>query len=319
MKGCCPIRSDTFDRSVSFTFYREWAEMAEAIEEDYGKEGTADYLKAIINYALYEEEPEMNVPIKYFWPQLKEKIDASQEHRAKGFGGENKELTEQILQYKQEHPEATQRDIANALKCSTGKVNKVLKEVPDTSTRTPTNTKTITPTLTTVNVNVNTDGDEEGREEEKDEEENGKKKTGKTLEDLTIDEIEAIKDELEFGTKYPDIINKYHLKYGFQFKHFTENCDARIRELNTQANQDYYEKLYVYWNCDEYTITGLFKHFPQYTPKQIVEFIDKNQEYTIDNYEIKYPTDKDKKGKRYPAFLNEGLDEWYKQEKEDVA
>ena len=141
-----------FDRSIAFTFYAEWHEMAKEIEEDYGKEVVADFYNAIIEYALFEVEPEKKAPLKYFWAQLKEKIDASQAHRAKGFG-ENVELNEKILQYKQENPEATYRMIAEAVGCSVGKISKVLGRGSNSTTATSTNT--ITPTTTTTTVNMN--------------------------------------------------------------------------------------------------------------------------------------------------------------------
>lgn len=138
-----------FDRSVAFTFYKEWKQDADTIEEDFGAEVKAAYYDAIINYALFEIEPEMKAPIKYFWNSIKEKIDASQKNRSKGFGADT-DLSQQIIDYKAANPTASQRNIAEAVNCSVGKVNKVLN--------TPTNIiiSTDTNTNTTMNVNVNT-------------------------------------------------------------------------------------------------------------------------------------------------------------------
>lgn len=142
-----------FDRSKAFTFYGEWAEMAREILNDYGKEIVADFFLAITNYALYEIEPEeKKAPLKYFWPQLKEKIDASQEHRSRGFSKEDKELTNSIIKYKTENPNATYREIVSAVGCSLGKVSKVLSSI--TPTITPTSTTTSTSTTTTTNMNI---------------------------------------------------------------------------------------------------------------------------------------------------------------------
>ena len=71
-----------FDRSVAFTFYKEWKQDADNIEEDFGAEVKAAYYDAIINYALFEIEPEMKATIKYFWNSIKEKIDTSQNNRS---------------------------------------------------------------------------------------------------------------------------------------------------------------------------------------------------------------------------------------------
>ena len=139
--------NNVFDRSVAFTFYKEWKEDADTIEEDFGAEGKAKFYDAIINYALFEVEPEMKAPIKYFWNTIKEKIDASQKNRSKGFR-EDTGMTQKVIDYKQQNPEASVRDVAKAVGCSIGKVSKSLNSTP-ISTSTTTNTTT----NTTMNVN----------------------------------------------------------------------------------------------------------------------------------------------------------------------
>ena len=139
--------NNVFDRSVAFTFYKEWKEDADTIEEDFGAEGKAKFYDAIINYALFEVEPEMKAPIKYFWNTIKEKIDASQKNRSKGFR-EDTVMTQKVIDYKQQNPEASVRDVAKAVGCSIGKVSKSLNSTP-ISTSTTTNTTT----NTTMNVN----------------------------------------------------------------------------------------------------------------------------------------------------------------------
>lgn len=146
-----------FDRSIAFTFYKEWKEDADMIEEDYGYEGKAKFYDAIIDYALYEIEPEMRPPVKYFWNTIKEKIDASQEHRSRGFSKADTETADKIISYKNDHPEASQREIADAVGCSLGKVNKTLKSEVSTNNINTSITNTIATTSTTVNMNVNTD------------------------------------------------------------------------------------------------------------------------------------------------------------------
>ena len=145
--------NNVFDRSVAFTFYKEWKEDADTIEEDFGAEGKAKFYDAIINYALFEVEPEMKAPIKYFWNTIKEKIDASQKNRSKGFR-EDTGMTQKVIDYKQQNPEASVRDVAKAVGCSIGKVSKSLNSTPIS---TSTTTNTTTNTNTTMNVNsVNT-------------------------------------------------------------------------------------------------------------------------------------------------------------------
>ena len=153
--------NNVFDRSVAFTFYKEWKEDADTIEEDFGAEGKAKFYDAIINYALFEVEPEMKAPIKYFWNTIKEKIDASQKNRSKGFR-EDTVMTQKVIDYKQQNPEASVRDVAKAVGCSIGKVSKSLNSTPistSTTITTPTSTTITTPTSTTTNttttMNVN--------------------------------------------------------------------------------------------------------------------------------------------------------------------
>ena len=141
--------NNVFDRSVAFTFYKEWKEDADTIEEDFGAEGKAKFYDAIINYALFEVEPEMKAPIKYFWNTIKEKIDASQKNRSKGFR-EDTVMTQKVIDYKKQNPEASVRDVAKAVGCSIGKVSNSLNSIPIS---TSTTTNTTTNTNTTMNVN----------------------------------------------------------------------------------------------------------------------------------------------------------------------
>lgn len=206
-----------FDRSVAFTFYKEWKQDADTIEEDFGSEGKAAYYDAIANYALFEIEPEMKAPIKYFWSSIKERIDASQSHRAKGFAKEDVELTQKIVQYKEEHPDASQRDIAEALDCSVGKVNKALKsasiDIPiDINIPTP------IPTPTTVNVNVNA---HESQTEEKE------KRTyiRSLLESMNCEQLATIKEVYKSGMKYKEIAEMYSIPY-FNAEEFERIYDS---------------------------------------------------------------------------------------------
>lgn len=215
-----------FDRSVAFTFYREWKEDADAIEEDYGFEGKAKFYDSVIEYALFEIEPEMKPPIKYFWKTIKEKIDASQMHRARGFSKEDTELTEKIKQYKADNPNATQREIASALKCSVGKINKVLKD------STSINTPTITDTSTSTNMNVNVNAHDSQKEE---------KRVGikELLESMNCDQLSTIKQLYDEHTSYKEIAEMYGLAY-FDSAQFVELYDKTYQE---QYNSEHAEEI----------------------------------------------------------------------------
>ena len=59
-----------------FIFFNDYRETAKEIEEEYGKEAVADYYNAIIDYALYGNEPKLDKGLlKYVWCITKEKID----------------------------------------------------------------------------------------------------------------------------------------------------------------------------------------------------------------------------------------------------
>lgn len=116
-----------FDRSVCFTFFESYLEGADKIADVQGKEFSYDYLTAIIRYALYQEESKDPI-INAMVSALKNTIDANQKKRASGFTKENTEQTKAIITYYQEHPEATEREVAEAVGCSNGKVNKVKRE-----------------------------------------------------------------------------------------------------------------------------------------------------------------------------------------------
>lgn len=223
MEGLIMENNKEFDRSIAFTFYAEWAQDAANIEDDYGLEGYALFCKAIINYALYETEIDAvkKPPIKYFWNTIKEKIDASQAHRARGFTKEDTELTEKIRQYKSDNPKASQREIAEVFSCSVGKVNKALKDSTNTSTTNSTFTTTDTTTTTSVNVNVNTH-----REQSKTEKEEEKKRDLESvLRNLSCSDLEVIKKMISDRVPYTKIATKYGISY-FDAERFNEIYDS---------------------------------------------------------------------------------------------
>lgn len=143
-------KENMFKRNVCFTFFEDYRLTAKDLEADFGKEVVADYYNAIIDYALYGNEPDLKGTLKYIWHTTKSTIDKSIERRSNGFTRENTKQTEIIKDYKKNHPDATQREIAEATGISIGKVNKVLKNNKDdnsnSNTITNSNTNTITNT-----------------------------------------------------------------------------------------------------------------------------------------------------------------------------
>ena len=293
-------KEKVFDRSVAFTFYKEWKQDADTIEEDFGAEVKAAYYDAIINYALFEIEPEMKAPIKYFWNSIKEKIDASQKNRSKGFR-EDTEMTQKIINYKASNPTASQRTIAEAVGCSAGKVNKVL------NTNTTTNTSTSTTTTMNVNVNTHAQDEEEKRE----------------IEDLQEKELQSIKQDYKGHMSYNDIKQKYNLKA--ITKKQLENIDALLlakqqeRQKAERAKNDalYAEHKSIMDYIGSTSITAL-NNCLDYVGLDITaftDFADKHQEYSFDSYNAKrdafgYHQDCDGKmvcNMLYKDYLQQGI------------
>ena len=125
-----------FDRSVCFSFFGDYKQTADEIEKECGMEAALTYYKALSNYALYDEEPALTGIVKILWPTTKTTIDSSIKRRRSGFG-EDTDKSEEILQYKRDNPDATQRVIADAVGCSLGKVNKVLNNTDADSDASP--------------------------------------------------------------------------------------------------------------------------------------------------------------------------------------
>ena len=88
-----------------------------------------EYYEAVIDYGLYAKPIDNNL-LLYVGDTLLETIDSSQEKRSRAFN-ENMTVTLSILELKRDHPEYSQNQIAQELKTSKGKVNKVLTKYRD--------------------------------------------------------------------------------------------------------------------------------------------------------------------------------------------
>ena len=118
-----------FDRTVCFTVFREWVETIQYMAETNPQQALDAFL-VLSNFCLYGEEPaaESN-PWGVAWPVVSAEARRSISNRRRGFGTEDTVLTDAIKAYRIAHPEATQRAIADALHCSLGKVNGVLRSL----------------------------------------------------------------------------------------------------------------------------------------------------------------------------------------------
>ena len=118
-----------FDRGKCFTFFSSYRKQGERIKEILGPEKALEYYEAVIDYGLYAKPIDKEL-LLYVGDTLLETIDSSQEKRSRAFG-ENMTVTLSILELKRDHPEYSQNQIAQELKTSKGKVNKVLTKYRD--------------------------------------------------------------------------------------------------------------------------------------------------------------------------------------------
>ena len=118
-----------FDRGKCFTFFASYRKQGERIKEILGPEKALEYYEAVIDYGLYAKPIDKEL-LLYVGDTLLETIDSSQEKRSRAFG-ENMTVTLSILELKRDHPEYSQNQIAQELKTSKGKVNKVLTKYRD--------------------------------------------------------------------------------------------------------------------------------------------------------------------------------------------
>lgn len=265
------MNNKEFDRSVCFQFYESYLEQAELVKEQLGPEMCAEYFIALARYGLYQEESS-NPMIKMLVSGLKNTIDAGQSKREKAFNGENKELTKQIIDYKENNPNATQREIADVCKCSVGKVNKALNSNTNNNINNNSNTNS---NNNSVNVNVN-------------------KEEARVIEDLTETEAEEIIKKIKRKEKYVDIQKEYNLEYGSVTRDFekqwNEICKVRKEEYvkkQTEENKGLYVKFANYLNRDiDDTILAFSKvsFFQQTNIHKVMEFCKLFPQYSYSNW-----------------------------------
>lgn len=119
-----------FDRSRCFMFFESYLESAEKYETLFGTEVAFKYLCGLARYALYQEESKDPVT-NGLVSALKNTIDAGQEKRSRGFNKEDFEQTKVIAEYYRDHPNASQRTIAEATNVGKTKVQKTLVKIKE--------------------------------------------------------------------------------------------------------------------------------------------------------------------------------------------
>lgn len=214
--------SKEFDRSVCFTFFGDYRKTAMSIEAMFGKEIACDYYSGLIDYALYEKEPEFDGMLDVIWPTTKASLDAGIERRKRGFRKEDTEKTKRILDYHSKNPEASQATIAANTESSVGKVNKVLQRErsfnPDFDTSAHPSSYT-----------------SHEREREQSHVTQDKRRA---LEELEDEELKSLLGDFQSKISYKTLYSKYNLIGNSLDKHLRTTIEKLMsdREAERQAN-----------------------------------------------------------------------------------
>ena len=244
--------SKQFDRSVCFTFFGGYHDTAKNIQQDFGDSEALSYLNAIIEYALYAKEPEEpSGMLKYCWPVTKANVDASVTRRKRGFSREDTEKNKEIAAFAQANPEATQREIAEGTNCSLGKVNKVLNQGKEATSKDAL-TGGAAPSGSPVSFNPSDNSNNpssftatcnEREHEQPLAVEHGAKKSPRLgekrlLEDLSSDELEELKKGLQRRVSYNDLKADYNLASHTLGKDSVKEIEAILKEKKEQEAKE---------------------------------------------------------------------------------
>lgn len=121
-----------FDPAVCFTCFGPWVESIRDIGERQGADAALAAFLSLADYCLYNIEPDSaSNPWNFAWPLVKRQAQNSMNNRRRGFGAENSKQTLAIQDYFRTHPEATYKEVSEALGCSIGKAHKVIKPIRD--------------------------------------------------------------------------------------------------------------------------------------------------------------------------------------------
>lgn len=192
-----------FDRSICFTFFESYLEQGELVNVNLGSEVCANYFIALCRYALYQEEPQDSI-IKMLITGLKNTIDAGQNKRAKSFKGEDVDMTNKILKYKEDNPNASYRQIADALGCSKSKVGKVFSNLNSNSNSNSNSNLNLNLNLNNNTMDMDVDTTTHIQKEKKE----------RALEDLQTEELKELLKRYKKKEKYAILQKDYNLPYG---------------------------------------------------------------------------------------------------------
>ncbi len=262
-----------FDRTLCFSFYRSYLEQGELIREQLGDTECAKYFIALIRYGLFREEPS-DIKTNMLMAGLKNTIDAGQEKRRRGFEKENTKMSEKILEYKEQNPNSTQREIADACDCSLGKVNKTLKKSTLLSDNSYTysnynNNSNSNLNNNTMNVNTNTFSISEDSEEERE------------LDDLSDEELTELLKKYRGKTPYGELYKKYKLKSNILDKTLPKKIEEILRIRKAEAKKrEFADELHISLEDYEFLSDSLSTY--DGGAKTYLELISDNTQKTVD-------------------------------------
>lgn len=119
---------EEFDRSICMMFFGNYRSNVKRIERRFGVELAYKVQSAIIDYGLFGIMPEDEDIIILVNDAVFDMIDRSQANRARGFAGEDLEMSKKIIRSHLDRPDLSQDKLAKLLHTSKGKVNKTLKK-----------------------------------------------------------------------------------------------------------------------------------------------------------------------------------------------
>lgn len=298
------METKEFNRAVCFTFFESYLEQGKLALDMFGAETCANYFIGLVEYALYKKESTDPVT-QMLITGIKNTIDAGQEKRERAFSREDTELTEKILAFIKEHPQATEREIANTLGCSNGKVNKVKQKYGISNKNNNYNT--------TPNTNTNTNNNTMSMSESKNAVPCPQQK--RLLEDLSEEELESLLKKFKKRVKYQELYAEYNLASGT----LNKDLELSIQQVRNERKKEKQVKtihqsfqtastkdiLYLaqHLNCDESEVIDIAVGLGE-TLEGIKTFFQNHGDvFNTENYDQKYKGDYS----TYTEFIKMGI------------
>lgn len=277
-----------FRRNVCFSFFESYLKQGLLIKEQLGDKICSEYFIGLAEYALYKvtpADPQINMLIT----GLKDTIDAGQSKREKAFRGEDIELTRKILSYIEEYPEASEREIAKALECSNGKVNKVKQKYGISNKN-----NNFNPNLNSNNNTMSMSGSKNATPS---------LQRKRLLEDLSEEELESLLKKFKKRVKYQELYEEYNLASGCLNKDL-ELSVQRIKDERRKGNQaqaiyDSFENtsfedirfLAQHLNCEESAVLNNAVELGETLEIIKTFFQNCGDTFNIENYDENYKED----------------------------